>query len=215
MDPIIDLIETSRTRQDYAKVILVSGRLYSVETETGVYQLKRAASCLIEPRVDDLVLASIDSSEKGFVLAVLERGPGNGATLLFDGDVDIKSEGRVGITSKKTLELASHESISITSVSITMAASESTMNIGRLSFWGNVIEAHLGRIRTVIDTIDSFVKRFFQKCGLSFRFIEEDDHVRSNHIDYQAEKTLRLRGTFAQMTAKEDIHIDGERINIG
>jgi hypothetical protein len=216
MKQFIETIECIPTKQEYAKVITIAGHLYSVATDLGIYQVKRAVSCLVEPQIDDLVLVSTGPSETGYILAVLERELSDKATLLFNGDVDIKTEqGRIGIIAKDGLDLASEKGISLISHEFDLTAAESTVSIGKLSFWGTVIEAQLDRIKTIVDHVESFVKRFFQKSGQSYRFVDQVDHVKSGRITYEAEKTLQLRGTFAQMTAKEDIHIDGERINIG
>lgn len=216
MEQFTGTIDTVETRQEYARVVDKTEGLFTVETNERVYQVKRAFSCLVEPQPEDIVLISVRDLEPGYILAVLEREIPDKTTIVFNGDVDLKTEqGRIGISAKHGLDLACAQEINLTSQELNCSAGKSSITIGSLSFWGTVIEAHLDRIKTIVDHVESFVKLFFQKSGQSYRFVDQIDQVKSNRISYEAEKTLQLRGTFAQMTAKEDIHIDGQRINIG
>lgn len=216
MEQFIANAEKTETKQEYARVIQKNGHLFSVQSENGIFQLKRAVSCLVEPQIDDLVLASTDLSECGYILAVLERENHDKTTLLFNGDIDLKSNrGRISIVAKDGIDLMSSSDIALTSNELHLTAAEGMVSVGNLSFWGRVIEAQLNRIKTIVDHVESHVKRIFQKSEQSYRFVDQLDHVKSGRIFYEADKTLQLRGTFAQMTAKDDVHIDGERINIG
>ena len=202
--------------QAYAKVVSQADTFYSVETESGLYRVRRAVSCVVQPELNDLVLVSLSSLGGGYILAVLEREQGAKATLSFDADVDIKtSAGSLSIASKQGIDLASPEEINLVSSSLGISSSKGEINIGRLSFLGNFFEGSLETVKLLARTFDSITDRFFRRTKRSYRFVEDTDQVKTGTLNYIADKSLMLRGTFTQMTAKEDVHIDGERINIG
>ena len=206
----------SEATQEYGTVVGQEDSVYSVETDSGLYRVKRAVSCVVQPEVDDLVLVSLSSLGGGYILAVLERAQGAKATLSFDSDVDIRtSEGSLSIASKQGIDLASTESINLIASRLGIASSEGDINISRLTFLGGFFEGSLETVKLLARTFDSITERFFRRTKRSYRFIEDTDQVKAGSLNYVADKSLMLRGTFSQMTAKEDVHIDGERINIG
>lgn len=206
----------ANAEQAYAKVVSQADTFYSVETESGLYRVRRAVSCVVQPEVNDLVLVSLSSLGGGYILAVLEREQGAKATLSFDADVDIKTdEGSLSIASKQGIDLASPQEINLVSSSLGISSSKGEINIGRLSFLGNFFEGSLETVKLLARAFDSITDRFFRRTKRSYRFVEDTDQVKTGSINYIADKSLMLRGTFAQMTAKEDVHIDAERINIG
>jgi hypothetical protein len=206
----------SEATQEYGTVVGQEDSFYSVETDSGRYRVKRAVSCLIQPEANDLVLVSLSGLGGGYILAVLERAEGAKATLSFDSDVDIRtSEGSLSIASKKGIDLASTEAINLIASRLGVASSEAEINISRLTFLGGFFEGSLETVKLLAKTFDSITERFFRRTKRSYRFIEDTDQVKTGSLNYVADKSLMLRGTFSQMTAKEDVHIDGERINIG
>jgi len=206
----------SEATQEYGKVVGQEDSFYSVETASGLYRVLRAVSCVVQPEVTDLVLVSLSSLGGGYILAVLEREQGAKATLSFDSDVDIRtSEGSLSIASKRGIDLASPEDINLISSRLGIVSSEGEINISKLTFLGSFFEGSLETVKLLARTFDSITERFFRRTKRSYRFIEDTDQVKAGSLNYIADKSLMLRGTFSQMTAKEDVHIDAERINIG
>ena len=206
----------SEATQEYGKVVGQEDSFYSVETDSGLYRVTRAVSCVVQPEVNDLVLVSLSSLGGGYILAVLEREQGAKATLSFDSDVDIRtSEGSLSISSKQGIDLASTEDINLIASRLGITSSQGEINISKLTFLGSFFEGSLETVKLLARTFDSITERFFRRTKRSYRFIEDTDQVKTGSLNYVADKSLMLRGTFSQITAKEDIHIDGERINIG
>jgi hypothetical protein len=202
--------------QAYGEIVGQEDTFYSVETESGLYRVRRAVSCVVQPEVNDLVLVSLSSLGGGYILAVLEREQGAKATLSFDADVDIKtSEGSLCIASKRGIDLASSEEINLVSSRLGISSSHGEINIGKLTFLGSFFEGSLETVKLLSKAFESITERFFRRAKRSYRFVEETDQVKTGSLNYIADKSLMLRGTFSQMTAKEDVHIDAERINIG
>jgi hypothetical protein len=207
---------TFQAVQEHGRIVGIEDEFYRIETDSGPVSVKRAVSCLVKPEVDDTVLVSISNHGDGYVLAVLEREQTAKTTLSFDTDLDITtSGGRVAITAGKGVSLASGRDMNLISTDVNVHAAKGTVNIGNLSLLGTLFEGHIDRIKVVADHVESFLKRFFQLSEQSFRKVEQLDHVEAGRMNYKAKQSMQLRGEFAQMTAREDVHIDGKRINIG
>ena len=206
----------SEATQEYGQVVGRENSIFTVETDHGRYRVRRAVSCLVQPEIDDLVLVSISHSGQGHLLAVLEREPGLTTTLAFEADVDLTAEnGRLGLTAGHGLALSSNQDISLLSAKLGVTAAEGMVNVRRLSFVGAILEGSVDLVKMVADTFESFVQRFSRSAKYSYRQIDELDQLHCGRLHYKAEGTLQMRGGFSQLTAKEDVHIDGERINIG
>jgi hypothetical protein len=216
MEPCTETVEITGVKQETARVVSKDGLLHIVSSPSGVFQVKRAVSCLVEPLPEDIVLISIGENSAGYILAILEREVTGVTTVLFNGDADIQcSQGRLGISSSESVDVSCSKTISLTSTELQCTAVISAVSIDQLSINGSVAEFCIDTIKTVASHIESFTKRLFSRSEQSYKIVSELDMVKSGSIDYNAEKTLQLRGTFTQMTAKDDVHIDGERINIG
>ena len=206
----------SQATQEYGQVVGREASMFIVETEIGQYRVQRAVSCVVRPEIDDLVLVSICDTGQGHLLAVLERDPGLKTTLSFDTDVDIKAEdGRVGITAGNGLDLSSSNDINLLSANLGVTAAEGKVNIRRLSFWGAFWEGSVDAVKVISETFESFVQRFNRSARYSYRRVEELDQLHCGRLHYKAEGALQMRGEFSQITAEEDVYINGERINIG
>ncbi len=71
-------------------VVRTEGASVWVDDGDGVFEAKRAVSCLLEPVKGDLVLAAVGEDGISHVLSVLEREEGAPAHVAFDRDVVIK-----------------------------------------------------------------------------------------------------------------------------
>jgi hypothetical protein len=203
-------------RQAFGTVVAHDGAFFCVETDSGYLKARRAMGCIVEPIINDMVLAVESGSGRGYILSVLERQAGTKTTVSFDGDVDITTtKGRLGIAASEELVLAGTNTITMVSSGLGVTAGTADISIERLSFWGTLFEGTLESIRLVAGTFDSILQRLYQRAKRSYRFVEETDQVRAGNLNYRADQSLILRGTFSQLTARDDVHIDGERVNIG
>jgi hypothetical protein len=202
--------------QEFGTVVAQQGSCFDVETPSGLFRLKRAFSCVVAPEVGDRVLVVRSPLEGGFILSVLKREPGAKATLAFEADVDIITrKGKLGMVSPQGVAVASHKEIHLLASKIGMSAAEGDIRIGKLSVLGEACDISLKTVKFLARTCESVLERFMGRAKRSYRIIEDMDQVKAGTIHHTAEKALMLRGTFAQMTAKDDVHIDAERIHVG
>lgn len=189
---------------------------YTIDIESGPVSAVRAVGCLVEPLIGDLVLVSLDARGRAYILNVLERKNPAAATLDFDRDVVIRSRGgRVGLIAGEGVDIASEADVQLAAKGINVSAARGDVHIDRLSYWGSRLRGRVKSLKLVADTVESFCRRFMSVTEQSFRHVEGTDQLSCDSLHYRAKSLVHLKGEYAKMAAKEDVAINGERINIG
>ena len=187
-----------------------------VQTDSGRYEARRAVSCLVAPTAVDVVVVSLLSDGRCFVLAVLERpGEGAGVTLEADGDVTVRPGGRFAIASQEGVTIASGGDVSVASASVSVKTVEASLAADKLGVVGRYLHREIDRIKTVAGVIDDVAERISQRVQRLYRRTEDFEQVRAGKIDMVAEQTMSLRGKNTLMTSEELVKVDGEQIHLG
>jgi hypothetical protein len=187
-----------------------------VRTDQGIFPAKRALSCLVEPEAGDRVLLAGMTAGDLFVIAVLERPGDKAIAIPLNGDCSLNvSRGRLNIAAEKGLNLVTSKEMSLDAADLSLRAHQSRVFIDKLSYFGSRISAYSDKIRFVGVFLDSVIERVAQRFKRSYRMVDEIDHVRSNEIDYRADKNLSLRGQNALIDADELVRLEGEQIHLG
>lgn len=208
--------EKEELYQDIGTVIGGEKHSMLIRSDMGVYQARRAVSCLIEPETGDRVLFCIPYSSAGYILAVLERKADNAATISVDGDLNLRlDKGGLSVTAQSGVALASQRKISLLSSELDVNAVTGNLTVQQMTFTGGLLQAYLEKIKLFASSLDSVLERLHQRVKRSYRFVEETDQVRAQNIDHRAEKLLNLRGKNAVINARELIKLDGEQIHVG
>jgi hypothetical protein len=209
------------TRQSYqiqsdGIVIGREGGEVTVDTEYGELCARRAVSCLVEPAVGDRVLVAGDLNEDLFVIALLEQGDVSATRITVDGDLHLGvPNGRFSIVSAQGVDMVSAGDISLTSSEFSVRSDKGHIFFEELSYIGRKVLAQTGALKFVGGIFDTIAERVSQKVKRSYRVVEEIDQVRSNQIDYRAEKNMSLKGQNALVTANELVKIEGDQIHLG
>ncbi len=105
---------------------------------------------------------------------------------------------------------------------VTLAADELAANarsaevrFERARYLGEVAEATLARAELVVGELTSRVDTLFEKANNVFRKVKELHQLESGRLRTLVEGALRVEGGHVVMRAREDVHIDGEHINLG
>lgn len=200
--------------QEYARVLEKTGEVFRVDAAGSLFSVQRALSCVVEPQPGDRVLICYSGFEPGYILAVLERQE-NAVRMQFPGDVEIVSEtGRVGISSAQGIDLTGAE-VALVASQLDVTATQGNLHMEQLSFGGSLYQGSVKAIKLFAETLESISDRIFAKTRTSQRVVDELEQLQAGRINYKAEQSLQLRGSFTQLTAREDVHIDGSRVNIG
>lgn len=188
----------------------------AVRTRSGLWRARRASSCLLEPMPGDRVLVAHDDAGVVYVLAILARDGSAAHTVVFPGDAQIIAPlGRIGVSARDGVELASPQSVSVVSASLAVQATEASVTIERAEYTGSWLNTCVQRIKLVATSLDAVMDRWTQQVRQSLRRVDELEQVKAGQIDYAARDTLALHGSNALVTAKKLVKVDSEQIHIG
>lgn len=188
----------------------------TVRTRSGIWRARRASSCLLEPMPGDRVLVAHDDGDVVYVLAILSRDGAAAHTVVFPGDAQIIAPlGRIGVSARDGVELASPQSVSVVSATLAVQATEASVTIERAEYTGSWLNTCVRRIKLVATSLDAVMDRWTQQVRQSLRRVDELEQVKAGQIDYAARDTFALHGSNALVTAKKLVKVDSEQIHIG
>ncbi len=170
----------------------------TVETENRGWHCLRAASCVIAPQVGDKVLITGVDSQM-WLLAVLERANPLTAELSVPGDLHIRSQGELSLSS---------EALRIT-------AGEGDCHISEMTYSGNKLSAWLSVSRIVGQRAESVWQTVTQISHNLLRTTRNTEQVRAGQLDMKAEDYARLHAQNTIITAKAITKVDSEQIHMG
>jgi len=196
-------------------IIPAAGQELTVDLGGRRQQAQRATMCLVEPEPGDQVLvASLPGTS--FVLGVLSR-PGQAApAMTFDGDVDLAvHHGKLRVTAQAGVDVVTPGTTTVDSERIAVRASEGEAMVGKLRWLGTQVEAKLAKLTTVAAKVDAYAERFAQRVKRYYRFVEEQDQVRAEHLDHRARGTARVHAQNTVVTADKLAKVDADQVHIG
>jgi len=216
MSNLARTIDWQRAASEAGVVMRADGREVWIAGARGTVCAERAASCLVAPEPDDLVLYCVLASGVAFVLAVLARGPGKKLRIAPEGDLQIDlATGRLCITARDGASLASGKEASLAAEEVRVVAARATLAVSALSYLGRCIDADLERVRLVAEAVDTVAGRVMERVKHAFRFIEQLDVKRAYRVDHATERDYHLRAENAILTAAELVKLDGQQIHLG
>lgn len=202
--------------QEFGHIADLQGNTFMVETPSGRYSAKKAASCLLCPELGSRVLMVGDPTGDCYILAVLEFGKSKKHSIHFDGDTElIAKNGQLHIAAQKGIDLTTVEDVNLVSSKMKVHTNHADISISRLVYMGSTLFSQIDTIKTLASTVDATIKRLTQKLTRSYRTVEEEERVQAGQIDYSAEKTFSAHGKYSLVTAKKDVKIDGKMIHMG
>jgi hypothetical protein len=201
--------------QEVATVVGVSGRLLRVRTRQGELEARRAASCLLDPALGDDVL--IVHHERGsHVLAVLERDDEAPARVSAEGDLEIAAAGgRVSVSGRDGVDLITPGEAVVAAGAARISATRAEVAFGTLGYLGDVLTAHVDRVKTVTRSLESTAERWVQRLDRAYRFIARSEAVRAEYLDYEARSAFHVKAQATLVNSEGLTKIDGSQIHLG
>lgn len=192
-DPVFQAIGT---------VTAVDKTGYTVMTDRMHLNVQRAVTCLIEAQPMDKVLIAGTTTDKAYILAILERTDGSTLNLSTRGDLAIRTRnGNFSVVADKAIDLTGGELLKVSSKRVQAYTGQCTLFSNSIKVVGNTLHAGIERITQIAKTV--------------FRQTSELESVRSEHIDLRAAKTLRLHSENTISTASELMKSDAKQIHVG
>jgi hypothetical protein len=215
MDNLARTLDTGAVTHEAGSVVAASRAGLKVETSSGTFLVKRAASCLLEPKVGDLVEMSLVAGGGGYVVAVLEREAGAASRIAVDGDLELAPKGRLRAASTEGIELVSEEDVQVVAGRVAVRAVDLSATFDRLTSLGRFVHQQVDKVRSVSTTVDLVAERLTQTVDRCYRFVAESDTLRAGRVDMQAAEILRVHANNSVVTAEQLVKLDGGQIHMG
>lgn len=190
-----------------------AGKDWIVSIDAGPARARRAVSCLVEPRIDDLVVVERLVDGRAYIAAVLERAEDD-VLLAVDGDIALRAGGRLALASRQGVDVVSSE-VSIDTGSVSVRAHRGHAAFSHLRIVSACLDSSVERLKSFAQTADHVVGRFSMKAKRAIRRVEELDELRAGRIEHQARTTLSLRGRDTLMASERLTKVDGEQVHLG
>jgi hypothetical protein len=215
MNNLAHRIDAGAAVQEIGTIVRADAPGFVVRTEHGSLRALRATSCLVEPRLDDLVLVAATADGRCFILAVLSREQGAGAEIAVDGDLSVAAGGEICLAARDGLKLRSGDAVDVAAAAVSVNAGEASVVFERLTYVGRLLQSEVEKVKSFAGALDMVIDRITQRVKRSYRSVEELDHLRAERIDYEADKSMTLHGETAVVTAERLVKVNGEQIHFG
>jgi hypothetical protein len=201
--------------QEVATVAGICGRDLRIRSRLGEVQARRAASCLIEPALGDEVLV-VHHERGSHVLAVLERDEETPARLSAEGDLEIAAPaGKISVCGKDGVNVVTPGEATIAAGSARICAEQGELVIGALAYVGDRLTAHVDRVKTVAQSMETVAGRWVQRLERAYRFISRSEVVRAEYLDYEARAAFHVKAQATLVNSAGLTKIDGSQIHLG
>ncbi len=177
-----------------------------VETRDGVINSEVAFSCLVSPVCGDTVLIS-RSKHDCYIISILSRPCAQDMTIRFSGNVNLHAvKGAFEVTSKEARLDSPY--VAMTSLDTNILAKKINATSDEIKFNFNHGDVFAKSIHTTAD-------RIMQRAKTVVRHVEGIETLNIGHMIQRVRKFFTVQSHHSSITAKKDIHIDGERIHMG
>ena len=219
-----DLYEPSQ-RTPAPDLSLVRGRVLvagtdqiTVMTELGPHICQPAASCLVRPENEDLVLVALPRhpEETAYILAVLERAETDTAM-----EIDLRSGARlatkngVAIEAGTDLRLSAGVQLEASARKISIVSDAAHWLTHTFSLLGQTVEAVCSVWRESSKERETVSETWTQRLGDSYRHVEELDETQAGTSRTLARETALLHGRVSYVQAEEFVKLDGQEVHLG
>lgn len=186
----------------------------AVRLEGGERPARRAASCLLEPAVGDLVHVVCSPRGERWVLSVLERDETTPAVLACDGDLSLRSRRGSLTFGAERLGLAAKE-VDIASGTLRASATSTELVTKEGALVAGKLRVDVEAIALFASAVETLAERIVQRARRVLRRVEETDELRAGRIDHAARATYRLHAEHALVTAEGLVKLDAAQVHLG
>jgi hypothetical protein len=171
---------------------------YLIAAPQAVYQATLAASCLVEPKVDDLILGCLDQDDC-FILAVLKRADSQTqAVMNFPQNTQIKA-------SAITLNVGDLKTRSV----------KTELSSQEFSVKGENLSLSFRLITMAASLVTSVFRSFFNRSRNLTLKVDSNAAIAANRLTACAEQDMAFRAGGIDIQAKDSVKIDGRSLRLG
>ncbi|WP_437976056.1 DUF3540 domain-containing protein [Sorangium sp. So ce295] len=153
--------------------------------------------------------------------------PGGDIDLVAGGAIRCWAAGEVAIASRSGATLSARAGergatvqvapgrVTVAGEALAAVAERGDVRIAEARYEGRALTAVLERAHTTVGKIESIAGRVIARAGDLFQEVRELHQLRAGRVRALVEDVIELRGREVSVDAREDVSIDGQRINLG
>ena len=180
-----------------------------------LYEASLAASCLLEPEINDIVLLAGLENGQSIILSVLFRAEGAQARLNLPQDSAISCPGRLALRAAAGLELESGQELNLKSESMNLAAKEASAQIAKASALLDTAQLCCRALTTFGHNALTVFHSLTQCLGRSQRLVEGADETRCAESTLVASENATVMSKNQLNLAEETARTDAKLIQMG
>jgi uncharacterized protein DUF3540 len=187
-------------QQGFGQVQAISENGFIVKQhQAGTLLMQQAFSCAFTPEISDEVSFIKSPNGQYYVLNILQRKQASTAKIHSRHGIELHSSESIALQSKE---------LTITNVSTAFTSTDTQAFSQQFS-----VQADSASLKA--RTIETFAERSLQKFKDSFRIIERIEQTSALDIIQNIKNVFVQRSKNADISAKGDIKINGDRIHMG
>ncbi len=197
------------------RVAVIEGRVFQVMLGNSFHEATLAASCLVEPEGNDIVLLARLGNGLNVILAVLFRDETSVAQLRLPTDSTIACPGRLTVRAASALELQSGRNISLKSEDLNVAADKAVATVTKVNTLFDTAEFCCRALISFGQTAVSMFRSLTQCLGSSQRLVEGSDETRCAESTLIADENATVMSKNSLTLAEDTSRTDARLIQLG
>jgi hypothetical protein len=188
-------------------------------TGLGAISCKTAASCLVQPEAEDLVLVSLpeQDGDAAYILAVLERSEKKSVMRLHlgSGACITAENGPVEIAAGTDLRLSAGNHMEASAPDMSFVSSSVRWLTQVFSLAGKTVEAVCPVWRESCKERETTAETWVQHLGDCHRHVQDLDETQAGTTRTLAREIALLHGRVTYVQAEEFVKVDGQEVHLG
>ena len=207
--------ETFEARLITGKVVRVENRRFRVLADGTVRDASLAASCLLEPRENDVVLLAGLENGADVILSILFRDESAEALVRLPDNSAVECRGALTLRGESSLGLQSGEALRLESRDLNISSRNATANVVKVNTVIDTAELCCRALTSLGQTAVSVFRSVTQCLGESRRMVEGSDATRCGNSTFAAEAHATVMSINSLQLTEETARTDAKLIQLG
>lgn len=191
-----------------------SEQQWIVDTGLGVVTAKTAFSCLVKPQINDQVMIACDSNDY-YILAITAREVTSQLEVNFGDLVSASiSEGNLSLDCEDTFTIQT-KATELSSRTVKVTATDSQLLSHKVTVVGDDLSTKFNSVKRFANNVLDICETVTRKLTHCFKHVDGLEQHQSRDSIQSVKNSLTMRSHHANITARKEMKIDGERIHMG
>lgn len=195
------------TRSLHARINARQAQRFGVVAGQERFWVEAAFSCLVQPRVGDTVLVSLEDGGAGYILAILERDEPS-LELQLGADVHLRVEAG-------SLAVQCRDGLAVRAGHCSLSSPEAQLLLGQLQVSGERASSHWREREERSLRLDQQAARHEAHYGESRQCVSGHEHRHSGSLHQRVDEDCQLHAQRLTLEAEGRVAIDGSTIELG